>query len=159
MAKNDYKIDPKEQDILDSFNRGEWVSKGENLDKYKLAAKQTFAKTHRINFRVSERDFRGSQVKAREEGIPYQTLISSILHKYVNGGVPPEMKRSMEPPTEQLGSVSVRIIDICEGSASTANPTTSHPMVSVTVTLYVPALSPDKSSVVYVVSPSSQRNE
>ncbi len=39
----DFKLDPDEQEILDSFNRGEWVSKNENLDKYKEAAKQTFA--------------------------------------------------------------------------------------------------------------------
>ena len=52
-------LDQEEQDILNSFNRGEWVSKNESLDKYKEAAKKTFAKTHRINFRVSERDFRG----------------------------------------------------------------------------------------------------
>jgi len=85
MAKKDYKLDPEEQEILDSFNRGEWVSKGENLDKYKEAAKQTYAKTHRINFRVSEKDFRGIQIKAREEGIPYQTLVSSVVHKYLVG--------------------------------------------------------------------------
>ena len=85
MAEKVYKLDPEEQEILDSFNRGEWVSKGENLDKYKEAAKQTYAKTHRINFRVSEKDFRGIQVKARKEGIPYQTLVSSVVHKYLSG--------------------------------------------------------------------------
>lgn len=85
MAKNDYELDPEEQEILDSFNRGEWITKGENLDKYKEAAKQTFAKTHSINFRVSEKDFRGIQVKARQEGIPYQTLVSSVVHKYLSG--------------------------------------------------------------------------
>ena len=83
MTKSNDQLDREEQDILDSFNKGEWVSTGENLDKYKEVAKQTFAKTHRINFRVSERDFRGIQIKAREEGIPYQTLVSSIIHKYL----------------------------------------------------------------------------
>ena len=85
MNKKDYKLDSEEQDILDSFNRGEWVSKGENLDKYKELAKKTFAKTHRINFRVSEKDFKEIKVKAIEEGIPYQTLVSSIIHKYLSG--------------------------------------------------------------------------
>ena len=85
MAKKDYKLDPEEQDILDSFNRGEWVSKNEDLDKYKEAAKQTFAKTHRINFRVSEKDFRSIHIRAREEGMPYQTLVSSVIHKYLSG--------------------------------------------------------------------------
>lgn len=58
MAENKYQLDREERDILDTFNRGEWGSKGEHLDKYKEAAKQTFAKNHRINFRVSEKDFR-----------------------------------------------------------------------------------------------------
>jgi len=45
MADKDYKLDSEENDILDSYNRGEWISKDENLDKYKEAAKQTFAKS------------------------------------------------------------------------------------------------------------------
>jgi len=85
MADKDYKLDSEETDILDSYNRGEWISKDENLDKYKEAAKQTFAKSHRINFRVSEKDFRSIQVKARSEGLPYQTLVSSVVHKYLSG--------------------------------------------------------------------------
>ena len=85
MVQKNNNLDAEERDILDSFNRGEWISKNENLDKYKEAAKQTFAKTHRINFRVSEKDFRSIQVKAREEGIPYQTLVSSVIHKYLTG--------------------------------------------------------------------------
>ncbi len=85
MAEKNFRLDPEEKQILDSFNRGEWVSKGENLDKFKEAAKQTFAKSRRINFRVSEKDFRGIQVKARAEGIPYQTLVSSVVHKYLSG--------------------------------------------------------------------------
>lgn len=80
MTDKDYKLDPEETDILDSYNRGEWISKGENLDKFKEAAKQTFAKKHRINFRVSEKDFRDIQIKAKSEGIPYQTLVSSVIH-------------------------------------------------------------------------------
>ncbi len=85
MAEKKYQLDQEEQDILDTFNRGEWVSKGENLDKYKEAAKQTFAKNHRINFRVSEKDFRSIQIEARKAGIPYQTLVSSVVHKFLSG--------------------------------------------------------------------------
>ncbi len=83
MLKTDYKLDTEEQDILDSFNRGEWVSKGENLEKYQTVAKQTFAKTHNVNFQLSEKDFRSMQVKAIEEGMSYQTLLSSVVHKYL----------------------------------------------------------------------------
>ncbi len=85
MVQKNNNLDAEERDILDSFNRGEWISKNENLDKYKEAAKQTYAKTRRINFLVSEKDFRSIQVKAREEGMPYQTLVSSVIHKYLTG--------------------------------------------------------------------------
>ena len=85
MGKKDYKLDVNEEEILDSFNRGEWVSKNEDLDKYKEAAKHTFAKSRRINFRVNEKDFRSIQIKARQEGMPYQTLVSSVIHKYLTG--------------------------------------------------------------------------
>ena len=84
MTKNPG-LDSEELAILTSFERGEWVTKGENLDKYKEAARQTFKKDHRINFRVSEKDFRSIQIRARKEGIAYQTLVSSILHKYLTG--------------------------------------------------------------------------
>ena len=85
MTEFNDKLTAEEQEILDSYNKGEWVSKNQDLDKYKEAAKETFAKNRRINFRVSEKDFRGIQVKAREEGVPYQTLVSSVLHKYLTG--------------------------------------------------------------------------
>ena len=83
MVKEEYNLDIEEQEILDSFNRGEWISKGENLDKYKEAAKQTFKKIHNVNFRMTERDFRNIQIKAIEEGLSYQALLSSIVHKYL----------------------------------------------------------------------------
>ena len=85
MSNKTEKLDQEEQELLESFNKGEWISTNDDLDKYKEAAKQTFAKTHRINFRVSEKDFRGIQIKARKEGMPYQTLISSVIHKYLSG--------------------------------------------------------------------------
>lgn len=85
MNNKNWQLDPEEQELLDSFNNGEWVSTNEDLDKYKQAAKQTFAKSHRINLRVSEKDFRGIQIKARKEGMPYQTLLSSVIHKYLSG--------------------------------------------------------------------------
>ncbi|MBF0274719.1 MAG: antitoxin [Nitrospinae bacterium] len=87
MDENNVPLDPEEEDVLNSFNQGEWVSKNENLDKYKTAAKETFGKTHRINFRVSENDFRNIQIKARELGLPYQTLVSSIIHRYLTGSI------------------------------------------------------------------------
>ena len=81
------KLDPYERRILDAFDRGKLesvVSKGE-LAKFKAAARATAIKDRRINIRLSSGDLSDIQAKALEEGIPYQTLIASVLHKYVTG--------------------------------------------------------------------------
>jgi predicted DNA binding CopG/RHH family protein len=52
---------------------------------YQQIATATFKKDSRVNIRMSNKDIHAIQVKALEEGIPYQTLISSVLHKYVAG--------------------------------------------------------------------------
>ncbi|MCF6264259.1 MAG: hypothetical protein L3J24_11825 [Xanthomonadales bacterium] len=81
------KLDKEEKDILDSYERGEWVSvvNPTDLKKYKDAAKATFKKNKRVNIRISELDLELLQEKALIEGLPYQTLMSSVLHKYVTG--------------------------------------------------------------------------
>ena len=77
-----------EEDILTSFEKGEWQSvpnlKAE-IARYAASATATLAKDKRINIRLSSRDLEDVQTRAAEEGMPYQTLIASILHKYVNG--------------------------------------------------------------------------
>lgn len=81
------KIDAYEQDILAAFEKGRMKSvatKGE-LEKLKAAARATAVKDRRVNIRLSSLDLGDIQVKALEEGIPYQTLIASVLHKYVSG--------------------------------------------------------------------------
>ena len=81
------KIDAYEQDILTAFEKGRLKSvatKGE-LEKLKAAARATAVKDRRVNIRLSSIDLGDIQVKALEEGIPYQTLIASVLHKYVSG--------------------------------------------------------------------------
>ena len=55
------------------------------LEKFKAAARATAIKDKRVNIRLSSGDLKDIQVKALEEGIPYQTLIASVLHKYVTG--------------------------------------------------------------------------
>lgn len=83
-----YKLDKEEQDILDAYERGELKSLNtskEEMERYIRAARNTLRKSHRINIRISENDFLGLQTRAVDEGMPYQTLISSILHKYVAG--------------------------------------------------------------------------
>lgn len=82
------KLNKKEKELLESVERGEWesVPNFENEAKrYQEYAKATFRKDKRINIRISEKDLTNLQKKALQEGLPYQTLISSILHKYVTG--------------------------------------------------------------------------
>jgi predicted DNA binding CopG/RHH family protein len=77
-----------EQEILASFERGEWKpvrnQKGE-LAQLRAAATATLLKNKRVNIRISSRDLEGLQARAAEEGVPYQTLMASVLHKFVSG--------------------------------------------------------------------------
>jgi predicted DNA binding CopG/RHH family protein len=81
-------FDKEEQEILDSFERGEWKSvldvKSE-IDKHRAYARNTLKKDKRVNIRISSKDLAEIQTLAIEDGLPYQTLISSILHRYVTG--------------------------------------------------------------------------
>lgn len=81
-------LDREEQEILDSYEAGEWRSvrpSAEDRRRYRDYAHATFKKDRRINIRISTPDLEALQKRALEEGIPYQTLIASILHKYVQG--------------------------------------------------------------------------
>ncbi len=81
-------LDKDEKELLDSFEKDEWQSVP-NISKRKAELKEyaraTIRKDRRVNIRISERDLKELQRMALREGLPYQTLISSILHKYVNG--------------------------------------------------------------------------
>ena len=82
------KITKEERDILDSVERGEWKripNYKQETARYKQAAQATLRKDKRVNIRMTERDLVHFQRTAVHEGLPYQTLISSILHKYING--------------------------------------------------------------------------
>jgi predicted DNA binding CopG/RHH family protein len=85
---NKIKLDKDEQKILKSFERGEWQSvknvKGEIL-KHQQYARNTFKKDKRVNIRISSKVLEEIQALAVENGIPYQTLMSSVLHRYVSG--------------------------------------------------------------------------
>lgn len=82
------KLSKEEKEILDSFEKGEWVPVT-NLSKRKKElvryARNTLKKDKRLNIRISERDLLELQRKAVKEGLPYQTYVSSILHKFING--------------------------------------------------------------------------
>jgi predicted DNA binding CopG/RHH family protein len=78
----------EDKEIIESIENGEWKSI-ENLEEMKkkliVAASETAIKDYRINVRISKRDVEALKTRALEEGIPYQTLVTSILHKYVTG--------------------------------------------------------------------------
>lgn len=81
------KIDAYELEVLDAFEKGQLksVATRAELAKFKAAARATAIKDRRVNIRLSSGDLSDIQAKALEEGIPYQTLIASVLHKYVTG--------------------------------------------------------------------------
>ncbi len=82
------KLDSEEKEILEAFKKGTLKrSKNfkEEIEKHKVIAEATFKKDARINIRISSRDLRSLQARALSEGIPYQTLVSSILHKFTDG--------------------------------------------------------------------------
>ncbi|MFH0753914.1 MAG: antitoxin [Candidatus Omnitrophota bacterium] len=84
------KLDKEEQDLLHSIERKEWARvKGfENESKIlQQAAVKTLKKDQRISIRLSKYDLDGLKLKAVDEGIPYQTIISSLIHKYITGRI------------------------------------------------------------------------
>ena len=81
-------IDTEEQELIESLENGGWKSTRDIEGWKTLLAKTataTLAKDHRINIRLTKNDLDCIKLKAVEEGIPYQTLVSSIIHKYVTG--------------------------------------------------------------------------
>ena len=86
--KNSLKLDEEEVKILRDFERGELTSINnfkEEKRQLEEAAHNFLQKDRRINIRISSRDLETLQKKAVKEGMPYQTLISSTLHKFVTG--------------------------------------------------------------------------
>ena len=82
------KLDKEEKDILDSVDADEWlVVRGlkKESEKFQVYARETFRKDRRVNIRMAGRDLEAIQKRAMLEGIPYQTLIASILHKFAAG--------------------------------------------------------------------------
>ena len=82
------KLDHEEQELLDAFDSGtltQVANLDSELERHKEYATATFQKDARINIRISSKDLRLIQKRALSEGLPYQTLISSLLHKYVEG--------------------------------------------------------------------------
>ena len=82
------KIDKEEKELIESIEKGEWrpVRDSAGLKKKLLAAvKTTMLKDQRMNIRIAKRDLEALKARALEEGMPYQSLVSSVLHRYVTG--------------------------------------------------------------------------
>ena len=82
------KLTNDEKVLLDSVEKGEWqrvADYSREAARYRQAARATLRKDKRVNIRMAERDLIRLQKTAAREGLPYQTLISSVLHKFING--------------------------------------------------------------------------
>ena len=81
-------LDKEEQELMKSLETGAWKPV-KNLGNWKTllskTATNTLAKDQRMNIRLTQNDLNGIKQKAMEEGLPYQTLVASIIHKYVTG--------------------------------------------------------------------------
>ena len=84
------KLQQDELELLASYENEEWKSVKkikEQKEQYRTYARATFRKDRRVNIRISEKDLLDLQKRAVRQGIPYQTLISSVLHKYISGAL------------------------------------------------------------------------
>lgn len=92
-------IEDDESGILKAYEKGQLksVATKSELAKFKAAARATGIKDRRVNIRLSSGDLSDIQVKALEEGIPYQTLIASVLHKYVTGRLSERPTKATKP--------------------------------------------------------------
>jgi len=112
------KLDANEKDLLDFVEGGEWKSAGggkRERTRYTCYAKATFRKDRRLNIRLSSKDLEAIQKRALAEGLPYQTLIASLLHKYAAGrlkgdltnGLPDDQSEGPSPRVQRLAAPGV----------------------------------------------------
>lgn len=84
------KLDKEEWELLESFEKGEWklvANPPAEIQKHQQYARNTLKKDKRVNIRISSKVLEEIQVAAVQQGIPYQTLMASILHRYVHGSL------------------------------------------------------------------------
>jgi predicted DNA binding CopG/RHH family protein len=96
-------MDDSELEVLGAYEKGELpsVATKSELQKFRAAARATAIKDRRVNIRLSSGDLSDIQVRALEEGLPYQTLIASVLHKYVTGRLVEEPERIAKPSSNR----------------------------------------------------------
>lgn len=83
-SNNSYNFDSEELEILRAFESGK-LNGPVPSESMVLAAQQTLKKNKNINIRISENDLEAIKLRAAREGMPYQTLIGSLIHKYASG--------------------------------------------------------------------------
>jgi len=84
----DFNLESEEMELLESLESGEWNSVSnleDEIQAHQNIAKNTLKKDKRVNLRISSKDLEAIKTYAVEEGLPYQTLMSSVLHKFVTG--------------------------------------------------------------------------
>ena len=94
------KLNKEEQDILESFERGEWkpvANRRQEVARHVTYAKNTLAKDRRVNIRISSKDLEELQAIAVEDGMPYQTLMASVLHRFASGRFVEMPSRTRKP--------------------------------------------------------------
>ena len=98
-------FDREEMELARSLENEEWVSDLTKKEKkqYEEYARYSLNKQKRINIRMSERDLKKIRAKAIEEGIPYQSLISMLIHKYNEGKVSINRKVAQQKKTANAG--------------------------------------------------------
>ena len=97
------KLSKDEKALLEAVEAGEYESVLTEARKKELEAiaSNTFKKDKRINIRISNRDLTAIQSRASEEGIPYQTFVSSIIHKYISGSLQDLTANKQIKPTQK----------------------------------------------------------
>jgi len=96
-------LDQDEEDILSEYERGAFksvVTSEASLRRYREYARATLSKNQRVNIRMSSLDLADIQARAAEEGIPYQTLMASVLHKFATGRLR-EQRSSLTSPARR----------------------------------------------------------
>jgi predicted DNA binding CopG/RHH family protein len=82
-------LDTEEKVLMESLEKDDGWKTVANLEEWKTrlskAAANTLTKDQRMNIRITKKDLQGIKLRAIEEGIPYQTLVASIIHKYLSG--------------------------------------------------------------------------
>ena len=114
------KIDKYENEVLSAFERGKLksVATKSELARIKAAARATWVKDRRVNIRLSSGDLSDIQAKALEQGMPYQTLIASVLHQYVTGQLAERVETVGVPPQGRTPKRRRPLVNGCRAKAS-----------------------------------------